>query len=132
MAKELLVHMEQGQMRKNISDVSAADMVVVLGGMLVRVNSASGPAYEWRDPDRYLAGIELIRAHKGHYLFFTSGKLPWDAVIKSGDDEISEGQYLAKFAQENGILPYQIIVSEEVQNTAQEAEVVKSFMHRMA
>jgi hypothetical protein len=35
----------------------------------LRVQSASGPIYEWTDPDRYFAGIELIKANKAKYFF---------------------------------------------------------------
>jgi uncharacterized SAM-binding protein YcdF (DUF218 family) len=125
-----VIYLEQGQMRKKSSDIVMADVVVVLGGMLVRVNSAGGPMYEWKDPDRFLAGLEMMKAHKARYLLLTSGKYPWDSAIQLDNANLSEGQYLAKFANEYGIALEQIHVSQEVQNTDQEAKAVKEFLQK--
>ena len=124
----LVKYLEKDQIRKDISDIRPADVVVVLGGSLLRVQSASGPIYEWTDPDRYFAGIELIKANKAKYLFFTSGKLPWNSLVKFNNSPITEGQYQAKLAQTYGIEPRRIKVSDEVENTAQEARAVKAFL----
>jgi len=129
-SNSFVVYLEKGQIRKSTSEIIPADVVVVLGGMLVRVNSSAGPIYEWADPDRYLAGIEMMKAHKAQYLLFTSSKLPWNTSVQSNGLNLLEGQFYAKFAQENGIAIERIEVSQEVQNTAQEAQVVKAFLQK--
>ena len=125
-----VIYLEQGQMRKKASDIVMADVVVVLGGMLVRVDSAGGPIYEWKDPDRFLAGLEMMKAHKARYLLFTSGKYPWDSAIQLNNANLSEGLFLSKFASEYGISLEQIHVTQEVQNTDQEAQAVKEFLQK--
>lgn len=125
----LVIYLEKDYIHKNMSDVSPADVVVVLGGALMQVKSASGPIYEWTDPDRYFAGIDLVKANKAKYLFFTSGKLPWNSQVELNGSPISEGQYQANLAQNYGVDSGRIKVSNEVENTAQEARVVKVFLH---
>ena len=123
-SKLAFVFLEEGQPRKLLHQINSADVVVVLSGMLTTVNSANGPMYEWGDPDRYFAGIELIKEGKGKYLLFTSGRLPWDRMSQS------EGEYLAQFAIASGIAAKQVKVTLDVQNTAQEASEVKSFLNK--
>lgn len=119
-----VAYLEGGQLRRTPSTIPNADVIVVLSGMLSIVNSSTGPIYEWGDPDRFFAGVELMRINKAKYLLFTGGKLPWDKISQS------EGQYLAKFASQFGIAADQIEVTEDVQNTAQEARAVKTFLDK--
>lgn len=119
----LLGYVEQGQLRKTPDDMQRADVVVVLSGMLGVVNSRGGPMYEWGDPDRYFAGLELMQAKKGRLIMFTGGILPWQRQLQS------EGVYLAAIAKQAGLSENQVIVTENVQNTAQEATAVKQYLN---
>jgi len=118
----LLSYVEQGQLRKTPADLQSADVVVVLSGMLGVVNSHAGPIYEWRDPDRYFAGLELLRAKKGKLILFTGGLFPWQT------QQQSEGAFLAAFARQAGVSEDQVAVTQDVQNTAQEAVAVKQYL----
>ena len=118
----LLSYVEQGQLRKTPADLQSADVVVVLSGMLGVVNSHAGPIYEWGDPDRYFAGLELLRAKKGKLILFTGGLFPWQT------QQQSEGAYLAAFARRFGVSEDQVVVTQDVQNTAQEAVAVKQYL----
>lgn len=121
-SKSLVSFVEKDQLRKLPADIEPADVVVVLSGMLGVVNSKHGPIYEWGDPDRFFAGIELMRAKKARFILFTGGLFPWQTQLQS------EGAYLASFAKQAGLVESQIAVTEDVQNTAQEANAVKKYL----
>lgn len=126
-SKFFISFIERDQLRKPLVDIRSADAVVVLSGMLTAVRSQKGPIYEWSDPDRYFAGLELMQAKKARYLIFTGGLFPWQTQLPS------EGYYLAKIAKQAGLAENQIAVSEDVQNTAQEVVAVKKYLakHRL-
>jgi len=121
-SKSLVSFVEKDQLRKTPDDIRPADLVVVLSGMLAAVKSQRGPVYEWGDPDRYFAGVELMQAKKARYIVFTGGLFPWQTNLQS------EGMYLATFAKQAGLSENQIVVTEDVQNTAQEAIAVKKYL----
>ena len=74
---------EKDQLRKTPADMRLADAIVVLSGMLGVVNSQSGPIYEWGDPDRYFAGLDLMQARKSRLVMFTGGKFPSQSQLQS-------------------------------------------------
>lgn len=118
----LISFIEKNQLRKTPVDMRPADAIVVLSGMLGVVNSLSGLMYEWGDPDRYFAGLELMQARKSRLVIFTGGKFPWQSQLQS------EGAYLATVAKQAGLLESEIFVTGDVQNTAQEAVAVKKYL----
>jgi uncharacterized SAM-binding protein YcdF (DUF218 family) len=77
---------------------------------------------EWGDPDRFFGGIALFKACKAQKLVFTGGKMPWDKVKKT------EGDVLKEYAISNGIPSENIIVTKDVENTAEEADAVKELI----
>lgn len=121
---ELLRYLEQGELRKSPSDIHEADSIVVLGGMIQPVQAAHGLAYEWADPDRFLGGIELMKASKAKNIIFTGGKLPWQS-----DETRPEGEVLSQFASEFGVPASQILLTMNVQNTKDEALAVKKILN---
>ena len=83
--------------------------------MVRTLNERKTLFYEWTDAaDRIFAGIELSKANKAPKIVLTGGKLPW-SVGKP------EGEFLRDIAIKNGILAEQIRITENVQNTDQEA-----------
>ena len=108
--------------KQDINTLPTADAIVVLSGMLVGVKSANGIAYEWSDPDRFFAGVELFKLSKSPLLVFTGGKLPWLSQMEP------EGTFLKKFAESMGIPSDSILVTDEVQNTEDEARAVKRLL----
>lgn len=122
LSKQLIGFVEKDQLRKAPAQIEPADAIVVLSGMLGVVDSKSGPIYEWGDPDRYFAGLELMQAKKGRYIVFTGGLMPWQSQMQS------EGTYLAAVAKQSGLPENQIIVTGDVQNTVQEALAVKQYL----
>ena len=108
--------------RKPTSAIDSADAILVLSGML-EINEAGDSTYvEWGDPDRFFGGIALFKAGKAQKLLFTGGKMPWDKVKKT------EGEVLKEYAISNGIPSEKILVTKDVENTADEAEAVNALI----
>ena len=114
--------LEQDYELLNIDEVGEADAIVVLSGMVRTLNQRNILSYEWTDAaDRIFAGIELKRANKAPKLALTGGKLPW-SVGKP------EGEFLRDIAIKNGIPSEQIWITENVQNTDQEARATLNIL----
>ncbi len=113
---------EGNEYRKPISTIDRADAIVVLSGML-EINEVGDSTYvEWGDPDRFFGGIALFKAGKSQKLVFTGGKMPWDKSKKT------EGEVLKEYAISNGIASEKILVTKDVENTADEAVTVKELI----
>jgi uncharacterized SAM-binding protein YcdF (DUF218 family) len=113
---------EGNEYRKPISATDSADAIVVLSGML-EINEVGDSTYaEWGDPDRFFGGLALFKAGKAQKLVFTGGKMPWDKSKKT------EGEVLKEFAISNGVPSDKILVTKDVENTAEEAAAVKELI----
>jgi uncharacterized SAM-binding protein YcdF (DUF218 family) len=76
---------------------------------------------EWEDPDRFFAGIDVLKSGKAPILIFTRGKMPWSNLP-------DEGELLKAKAVKLGINESQILLSGTVANTADEAAAVAQLM----
>ena len=76
----------------------------------------------WGDPDRIFGGVALFKAGKAQKLVFTGGKMPWDKAKKT------EGEVLKEYTISNGISSEKILVTKDVENTADEAVAVKELI----
>ena len=113
---------EGNEYRKPISAIDSADAIVVLSGML-EINEVGDSTYiEWGDPDRFFGGLDLFKAGKANKLVFTGGKMPWDKVQKT------EGEVLKEYAIKSGIPQENILITKDVENTADEAKAVKDLI----
>jgi len=113
---------EGNEYRKPISAIDSADTIVVLSGML-EINEMGDSTYiEWGDPDRFFGGLDLFKAGKANKLVFTGGKMPWDNVQKT------EGEILKEYAIKNGIPQENILITKDVENTADEAKAVRELI----
>ena len=102
----------------HIDNAESADAIVVLSGMVKTVKFKNKINYEWGEAvDRIFAGVELIKANKAPTLIFTRGKLPWSRGIP-------EGEYLRDIAIKLGVPDNNILLTENVENTDQEAKAV--------
>lgn len=104
--------------RQSPDNLSKAEAIVVLSGMVHQVKSTKGIYPEWTDPDRFFAGVQLYKAGKASKIFFTRSKLPWD------NTSLTEGDILKRFALENGVPDSAIVLTGNVANTADEAKAV--------
>jgi len=100
-----------------ISSIKENDAVIVLSGMLHQVGNKKYSTYEFNDPDRFFAGIDLIKQSKADKLIFTAAQLPWS------DNGLPEGYVLKDKAISLGI-PGVILVTEKVKNTYEESLAV--------
>ena len=108
--------------RKSIEQISNADAIVVLSGML-RINELNNTNFvEWGDVDRLFGGIELYNAKKSNIIVFTGGKNPYNKTI------ISEGEILKEYAIKNGVNSEDILVTEDVLNTSDESIAVSELL----
>jgi len=116
----LLLNLENPYKPIEIKTTKNTDAIIVLSGMIHQVGDNKINKYEWGDPDRFFAGIELLNNNKANFIVFTGGSLPWTKNWKP------EGVILKEKAIELGINPNNILVTNNVQNTFQESvEVLK-------
>ena len=121
-SNKLIFFLEKDYSRKEISNVSKADAIVVLSGMVSTIKTNGKISYEFNNAvDRILSGIDLFKEDKASYLILTNGKLPWSLGIP-------EGEYLKKFSIKFGIPEDRILLTDNVQNTDQEAKSVKKLL----
>ena len=79
--------------------------------------------FEWNDPDRFFAGIELYKANKSNRLIFTGGKNPLTSDLPpEGDIYINE-------AISMGIPKEDLFTTYPVHNTLQEAQAIKKLLN---
>ena len=115
-SNRLVYLLEKDYRLLDISTVQEADAIVVLSGMVRTLDGQSGLTYEWTEAaDRIFAGIKLKQANKAPYLVLTGGKLPWSLGQP-------EGEFLREIAVLNGVSEKQILITENVENTDQEAK----------
>ena len=90
---------------------------------MLAINEWGDSTYvEWGDPDRFFGGIALFKAGKAQKLVFTGGKMPWNKAKKT------EGEVLRDYAISNGIATEKILITKDVENTADEAVAVRELI----
>jgi len=121
---KLISYLEKDYSLAPTASVKTADAIVVLSGMVRTVDGANGLVYEWNEAsDRIFAGIDLIKENKAPVLVLTGGKLPW-SVGKP------EGEHLKDIAEKLGVQSNIIFLTENVQNTDQEAKAVVKLLNK--
>ena len=105
-----------------ISEMDNADAIVVLSGMVKVIKNKGYFNYEFTDSvDRIIAGLNLFKNKKAPILILTRGKVPWSIGRP-------EGEYLKDFAINYGVPKENIFLTENVENTDQEAKSVKKLL----
>ena len=116
---KLIAYLESNYKLNQVSEVQEADAIVVLSGMVKVIKNKNNLDYEWGESvDRIFAGIELFKENKSQTLILTRGKLPWSVGIP-------EGEYLRVVAIKFGVPEKNILLTENVENTDQEAKAIK-------
>ena len=119
---KLVAYLESDYQLSKPSNITSADAIVVLSGMIRTINSKDGLDYEFGEAsDRIFAGINLFKEKKAPKLILTRGKLPWSVGIP-------EGEYLKEIVITNGISENNILLTENVENTDQEAKAIKKLL----
>jgi uncharacterized SAM-binding protein YcdF (DUF218 family) len=123
-SNKLITYLENEYILSDASSAKTADAIVVLSGMVRTINGRNGLSYEWGEAsDRIFAGIELIKKNKAPIMVLTGGKLPW-SVGKP------EGEYLRDVAIKYGVPNKNILLTENVENTDQEAKAVAELLNK--
>ena len=108
---QLIKFLEQSYTPTNPNEITSADTVIVLSGMVTPIEHDNGVLYEFSDAvDRIFAGISLLKLGKAQQIILTRGELP-------ASKGVPEGEFLAEFIQSQGIDPNRILLTEIVQNT---------------
>ena len=119
---KLTSYLEIDYQLKQVSEVDTANAIVVLSGMVVTIQTKDVLAYELGDAaDRIFAGIDLFKENKAPSLILTGGKMPW-SVGKP------EGEFLRDLAIKFGVEKKNILLTENVENTDQEAKSIKKIL----
>ena len=99
-----------------------AKTIVVLSGGTIKSNPIRSDIYEWNDPDRFFAGINLYKNDKLRKLVFTGGFNPFQSNLNS------EGELL-KFQSRLFVNDTKnIIVTDYANNTFEEAKQIKNLI----
>ena len=121
---KLIAYLESDYQLSKPSNITSADAIVVLSGMIITINSKDGLDYEFGGAvDRIFAGIDLFKEEKAPKLILTRGKLPWSIGIP-------EGEFLKNFAIKNGVSENYILLTENVKNTDQEAKAIQKLLSK--
>ena len=107
---------------KKIEDIPQSEFVVVLSGGMKNLNSINNN-FEWNDPDRFYAGLEIFKSGKAKTIIFTGAKSAFKKIEKL------EGELLKEEAILLDINPKDILVTNPVFNTLQEAKAIKYFLN---
>jgi len=118
----LLKFVEYPWERRNYSSFNYVDGIVVLSGGR---HLAPGDAkiVEWKDPDRFFAGINLYKANKSNRLIFTGGINPFLSSLPP------EGDIYIKEAISMGIPEEDLFTTYPVVNTLQEAIAIRKLLN---
>jgi uncharacterized SAM-binding protein YcdF (DUF218 family) len=121
-SNKLVTYLESDYELNKPSKVESANAIVVLSGMIKTIKTKDGLAYEWGGAvDRFFAGVDLFNLDKAPTLIFTGGKLPWTIGVP-------EGEVLREKAIKFGIPKKDILLTENVENTHQEAKAINKLL----
>ena len=121
-SNKFIAYLEKDYQPIEVEEIENVDAIVVLSGMIRVVGDEENLKYEFTDSvDRFFAGLDLFNNNKAPILILTRGKMPWSIGI-------AEGEYLKELAIKYGISEENIILTDEVQNTDQEAKAIKKIL----
>ena len=122
-SNNLIAYLEKDYTLQDASSINETNAIVVLSGMVTAIKTGETFKYEFGDGvDRVLSGMDLLNNNKAPLLIFTRGKLPWQLGLP-------EGEYLKEFAIKYGISEEKILLTDNVQNTDEEAKSVKRLLN---
>ena len=121
-SNKFIAYLEKDYEPIEISEIENVDAIVVLSGMIKVIGDEENLKYEFTESvDRFFAGLDLFNNNNAPILILTRGKMPWSIGI-------AEGEYLKELAIKFGVPEENIILTDEVQNTDQEAKAVKNLL----
>ena len=122
-SNKLINYLEKDYTLQDALVINNADAIVVLSGMIKTIKVNDKLKYEFGGAvDRILSGIDLFKNNKASLLILTKGQVPWSLGMP-------EGEYLKEFAINFGVPEESILLTDNVQNTDQEAKSVKKLLN---
>ena len=116
---KMIAYLESDYELNRPPEIDTANAIVVLSGMVTTIRGKNGLNYEWGEAvDRIFSGVDLFKLNKAPTLILTGGKLPWSIGVP-------EGEYLRNVAIKFGVPEKNILLTENVENTDQEAKAIK-------
>ena len=107
---------------RSINSLPNSDVVAVLSGYIGWINASEIQQVEtWGKPNRFFAGVDIVKAGKANALIFTQERFPWADIPSSG--VVSKNKAL-----ELGLPESQIHLSGYVSNTDDEAKAIKQLI----
>ena len=123
-ANSLWIYLESPWERINLNKINARSSIVVLSSSRF-LPPGNTKVIEWHDPDRFFAGINLMKSGKAENLIFTGGFNPYKKGLPL------EGNIYKKEAIQMGIPSNKILVTSPVKNTEEEAKAVKILLKKI-
>ena len=121
-SNKFIAYLEKDYQPIEIAEIENVDAIVVLSGMIRVIGDEENLKYEFTDSiDRFFTGLDLFNNNKSPIFILTRGKMPWSIGI-------AEGEYLKELAIKYGVSEENIILTDEVQNTDQEAKAIKEIL----
>ncbi len=119
----LISYLEKPYQQIPLKKIKNANTIMVLGGIRELTNNSQG-VIEWKDPDRFFAGIKLYKKGNSKRIIFSDGYSPFYGK------NISEGEANKKYAISMGIPLNSILISGKANNTLQEAQELRKLFNK--
>ena len=107
--------------RLEVKFTKNTDAIVVLSSGNRKDLGGKSKVLEWHDPDRFFAGIALLRESKAPKLIFTGGATPYNPK------NALQGNIYIEDAIAYGLPKNKLFTTSKVFNTLQEARAVRNF-----
>jgi uncharacterized SAM-binding protein YcdF (DUF218 family) len=121
-SKNCIRYLEKDYDPIDVSEVNVTQAIVVLSGIVRTVSVGDNYVYEWGEgSDRIFGGIDLAENKKAPFLILTRGQMPWSTGKP-------EAEHLREVAIKYGIPAENILLTERVENTDQEAVATKKLI----
>ena len=117
----LIKSIEHPWERVELKFTKKTDAIVVLSSGNRKSSRGKSEIHEWHDPDRFFAGIALLRESKAPKLIFTGGATPYNS------DRPLQGNIYIEDAIAYGLPKDKLLSTSKVLNTLQEARAVRNF-----
>lgn len=114
--------LEHPYKRLDLNAIKNVYGIVVLSGGGFHLPPGNSNIFEWNDPDRFNAGVDLYKSGKAKKLIFTGGSSPLIA------NTYLEGDLYTEQAILMGIPEKDILSTDRVFNTFQEAKAIKNIL----
>lgn len=119
-SKLLWKNIEYPWVRLEIENIEKANAIVVLSGGGVFTLENNIDLIEWKDPDRFISGINLYKKNKAPIIIFSNG------ISHLKKNYFLEGDIYENEAKKLGLPSESILKTGKATNTANEARLIRT------